>query len=288
MSVTNWKKPIQLLLGLFDPAPDREAQPSAAVDFGKSRPQDVPSKSGEIQSKPISDHNSGSVSGWDHLSSEVRFEFLPRLQKTWRLNKSKGRLVCQLPKVFVNAPDSIRQDMMLWIHSVTHPSPVSRRRKREAQTRLFEWLSPLAPDKIPKGQAKGKTWDLRELFDGLNQAYFQGQLQAVVRWSPQVGGLSTHRKIQKDQTSHHILTISRAYDGPGVPRVAVEGVLYHEMCHIAYPPRQGQGSRRHVHHKAFREAERRFAGFAAWREWEAKHLHRELRILRKGLRLGQK
>lgn len=286
--MTNWKKPIQLLLGLFEPSPDQPTRPSIGPDSSRiSKPELAGAKRGG-EAKPNTEIDSDPLAAWNQLSSEIRFEFLPRLRKTWRLNKTKGYLVCQLPKAFVAAPDSIRQDMLLWIHSVTRPSPVSRHRKREAQARLFEWLSPHSPDKIPKGKAKGQTWDLRELFDGLNQGYFQGQLQAVVRWSPQVGGLSTHRKVLKDQISHHILTISRAYDGASVPRVAVEGVLYHEMCHIAFPPKQGHGSRRHIHHKAFRDAERRYAGFAAWREWEAKHLHRELRILRKGLRLGQK
>ncbi len=277
-----------MLLGLFESASDHDIEPSPAGVRPRSTKTESPEAKMPGERGQKTGIDSDALAKWNLLNPEIRFEFIPRLHKTWRLNKTRGRLVCQLPKVFAMAPDSIRQDMLLWIHSVTHPSPVSRRRKRETQTRLFEWLSPHSPDKVPQGKAKGQTWDLRELFDGLNQTYFQGQLQAVVRWSPQVGGLSTHRKVQKDQISHHILTISRGYDGADVPRVAVEGVLYHEMCHIAFPPKPGQGARRHVHHKDFREAERRYAGFAAWREWEAKHLHRQLRILRKGLRLGQK
>ncbi|MEN9307566.1 MAG: hypothetical protein RL173_1498 [Fibrobacterota bacterium] len=265
----SWKNPVQLLFGLFEtpPAPLRTL-PKPTVSI----PAPVPSRS----PVPAQEHD-----GWRGLSDEVVFEFPPRLRKTWRLIRRRGIWVCQLPKVFVNAPLGVKQDLLAWLRAVLHPSPGSRAKKKQAQTRIFLWMAPHNPDTLPSAQTRQSHWNLDELFQKLNREYFDDALIAVVRWSPQIGGLSTHRKLQTASGSHHLLTISRGYDGPEVPLEAVEGVLYHEMCHIAFPPKVGTGSRRHVHHKEFRAAERRYRHFEAWRAWEAKHLHKQLRILRK-------
>ncbi len=226
--------------------------------------------------------------GWGDQGAEVQFEFPPRLRKTWRLIRSKGHWICQLPVSFQTAPPLVREDMRSWLHAVLHPSPGSRARKKSAQVRIFQWLTPISPELMPRARAQGITWDLEELFKKLNHQYFDGSIQAIVRWSPQIGGLSTHRHLHTATGSHHLLTISRGYDQSSVPREAVEGVLFHEMCHIAVPPKPSQGLRRQVHHKAFREAERRYEGYEAWRSWEARHLHKELRILKKSLWIGRK
>jgi len=275
-----WKNPVQLLLGLFesDPTPrKREVVPK----IGPIEKTMRDSSDRTVETSPMLVRSSPLV------VEGVVFEFPPRLRKTWRLVRRRGSWVCELPRVFEHAPEEIQMDLTIWVKYALRPSPGSRAKKKAAQVRIFHWLSPQLTEKVPLARGKGETWNLEELFEALNRSYFEGRLQAIVRWSPKVGGLSTHRKVDAGGVSHHVLTISRAYDGAGVPRVAVEGVLYHEMCHIAFPPRAGEtGLRRHVHHQEFRKAERRYEGFDAWRQWEQQHLHRQLRILRKRLNLG--
>jgi hypothetical protein len=141
---------------------------------------------------------------------------------------------------------------------------------------------------VPEENSRGQALDLQELFQELNHAHFQGQLLAMVRWSPRVGGLSTHQELRTKEGGRHLITISRAYDGTDVPRAAVAGVLFHEMCHIAVPPRPGGGGKRMVHHKEFRLAERQFPEWAQWREWERTHLARRVRRLGRLLTTSQK
>lgn len=265
------RNPIQLLLGLFGfepslPSPQPPLRPSI-----RSLPAPVLPPSGAHLPETV------------HLEG-VRLEYLPRLRKTWRLVRRQGEWICELPALFREAPLEIQRDLGLWIRCALRPFPGSRAQKKMAQRRVFTWMAPHVRESIPKSEAQGAVWNLQDRFDELNRSYFQGTLEAIVRWSPKIGGLSTHRKIEVNGMNHHVLTISRAYDGAQVPQEAVEGVLFHEMCHIAFPPREGSaGRRRHVHHRAFREAEQRYAGFEAWREWERTHLHRELRRRRKGL-----
>jgi hypothetical protein len=147
-------------------------------------------------------------------------------------------------------------------------------------------MAPRVPDRLPRGDSQGLALDLQELFDELNDRHFEGRLQAIVRWSPRLGGLSTHQELATRDGVRHLITISRAYDGKEVPRLAVGGVLFHEMCHIAYPPRPGRGGKRMVHHKEFRMAERQYPHWEQWREWEKSHLVKRLKKLSKTLMTG--
>jgi hypothetical protein len=188
---------------------------------------------------------------------------VPRLKRGWRLERKGGLAELVIPLRLEAPPPEIAQALAQWVHAVLKPSPGSRLRQKEAAKVVFGWMGE-AGERLPKEASHGRHWDLRPLFDELNADYFQGSLEAVLRWTPREGTTSTHRK----SAGAHILTISSRFDGPSVPREAVLGVLSHEMLHIALPPKEGGGVRRHVHHKEFREAERAFPFHRAWREWE--------------------
>jgi hypothetical protein len=209
----------------------------------------------------------------------VPVEYSSRRRRGWRLTREGGRWVCQAPAALLDAPPEVHDDLQAWIRTVLKPHPGSRARRKEIERRIFAWMAPRAPDRMPSGSSRGAALDLQELFAELNGAHFGGALDATVRWSPRVGGLSTHQELRTGDGIRHLVTISRAYDGADVPRVAVAGVLFHEMCHIAHPPRPGRGGKRMVHHKEFRQAERKFPGWTEWRDWEARHLARRVRRL---------
>ena len=102
--------------------------------------------------------------------------------------------------------------------------------------------------------ARGKWHDLDEIFHGLNQRFFGGQL-AVTRlgWSLQL----SRTILGHYDSGHGTIIVSRAFDSPSVPRYLVEYLVYHEMLHIRYPVER-QGHRRVVHSREFHEAEKRF------------------------------
>jgi hypothetical protein len=242
---------IQLVLDLFG----RESS-SLRVALGKDAPARVPSR-----------------------DPEVPLVFSARRRKGWRLVKEEGGWICQVPEALRESPAEIQTDLREWIRSSLHPFPGSRKRRRDMERRIFTWMGSRLPDRVPPASSRGRALDLQDLFTELNEVHFQGMLEAVVRWSPRIGGLSTHQELRTIDGTRHLITISQAYDGYDVPRVSVAGVLFHEMCHIAHPPRPGRGGKRIVHHKEFRMAERKFPGWVEWREWEKKHLARRVRHL---------
>jgi hypothetical protein len=65
--------------------------------------------------------------------------------------------------------------------------------------------------------------------------------------------------------AHDCIVLSRVLDDPKVPEFVLDFVVYHELLHIAIPPRRGSGSRMIMHPREFRAAERRFP---LWKEAE--------------------
>jgi hypothetical protein len=114
---------------------------------------------------------------------------------------------------------------------------------------------------------KGVRHNLDEVFESLNRGYFDGLLgRPQLGWSRR----ASRTMLGHFDPSHNAIVISRVFDRPGVPRVALEYVMFHEMLHLRYPVDHA-GARRRVHTREFRAAEKVFPRLA-----EAKQILKEL------------
>lgn len=109
---------------------------------------------------------------------------------------------------------------------------------------------------------RGQHYDLDEIFEELNQAYFGGLMgRPRMGWSR----TASRTMLGHYDPSHNAIVISRIFDSPSVPRLALEYVVFHEMLHLRYPV-DHTGARRRVHTREFREAEKQFPRLAEARE----------------------
>ncbi len=101
---------------------------------------------------------------------------------------------------------------------------------------------------------EGQFHNLAEVFDRLNGAYFDGLLGC-----PQLGWSrgASRGMLGHFDPAHNAIVISRIFDRPAVPPLALDYVMFHEMLHLRYPV-DHSGARRRVHTREFREAEKRF------------------------------
>jgi hypothetical protein len=101
---------------------------------------------------------------------------------------------------------------------------------------------------------QGRHRNLESVFERLNQQFFDGLLaQPQLGWSRGASrGLLGHF-----DPSHNAIVISRIFDEPRLPELALEYVMFHEMLHLRYPV-DHNGIRRRVHTKEFRAAEKKF------------------------------
>jgi len=109
----------------------------------------------------------------------------------------------------------------------------------------------------PATDPRGRHFDLEKLFDELNQKYFEGKLtRPRIGWSTK----SWRRQFGcYDPGPSHIL-LNRRMDRHGVPKCAVEYVLYHEMLHVKHPTRRS-GCSLISHSPEFRAEEKQFPQF---------------------------
>jgi predicted metal-dependent hydrolase len=114
---------------------------------------------------------------------------------------------------------------------------------------------------------EGKHRHLEDVFERLNRQHFDGMMGR-----PQLGWSrgASRSLLGHFDPSHNAIIISRIFDRPEVPELALEYVMFHEMLHLRYPVDHA-GARRRVHTKEFREAEKQFP-----RLKEAKELLKKL------------
>lgn len=105
--------------------------------------------------------------------------------------------------------------------------------------------------------ARGLHYDLGEIFERVNGAYFDGGVaRPVLVWSRG----ASRRTFGRYEPAPDRVTLSRALDCADIPAFVVDFVMYHELLH----KRLGVGvanGRQRAHTRAFREAERKFARY---------------------------
>lgn len=104
---------------------------------------------------------------------------------------------------------------------------------------------------------RGSVHHLEEIFEELNGRYFGGMMaRPALGWSH----IRSRTRLGHFDPSHQMIIISRIFDDPRVPRLALEYVMYHEMLHLHYPV-DHSGSRRCVHTREFKAHEKLFPRF---------------------------
>jgi hypothetical protein len=197
----------------------------------------------------------------DNRSTMISFRRQPSLLKV------------RVHHMFLDAPDSV----------VTAIADYAGRGVRAAGRVLDDYIAArqeqirALPRRPAALEARGRCFDLQEIFDELNQQYFQGGIRARIGWGRQTGR-RRRKSIRLGVYDHKAreIRVHPALDHPDVPRFFVEYIVFHEMLHQLFPSDRHTG--RHVHHpRAFRDRERAFPRYEAALTWERQHLHELLR-----------
>jgi hypothetical protein len=129
--------------------------------------------------------------------------------------------------------------------------------------------------------SKGKHHDLLELFQTINERYFNGGINAVITWGKRPTSVvkgATRKTIKLGSYSavDRLIRIHPALDQKWVPRYFVAYIVYHEMLHHVIPGSRGLG-RVNLHPPEFKEREKQFRHFERSMQWEKRHVTRLLR-----------
>ncbi|MGQ0762342.1 MAG: SprT-like domain-containing protein [Acidobacteriota bacterium] len=204
----------------------------------------------------------------DDAAIEVRFYPYAGLHHTIRVRS--GRVYVRLSDVFESAPPDVMHALafLLVARLLSRKAPAAHEKTYRAYAYSPNVLraSDIARQKRGRkvfSSARGKVYDLTELFERINRRYFDGEIEKpVLTWSKR----RAKRILGHHDAVHNTITISKALDARDVPEWFVEYILYHEMLHIKHPAKLING-RRYYHTPAFRSEEQRFPRYQASQEW---------------------
>ena len=154
-----------------------------------------------------------------------------------------------LTQLFCRQPsEEARECYMAYIYEPAVRSRVDEARRTRGRVRLLP--------------ARGRRFDLEEIFSRLNHRFFNNELSSCrIGWSTR----PSRSVLGRYDPAHHTITISKSLDADSIPLDIVEYLVFHEMLHIRIPLERC-GSRRVIHSRAFREAERKFPNYRRVRD----------------------
>lgn len=129
----------------------------------------------------------------------------------------------------------------------------------------------------PRLTTNGTYHDLRQIYNDVNERYFNGRIDAHITWGQRTGRPRRRNSIKMGSYSveDRLIRIHRSLDRAFVPRFFVEWIVYHEMLHQVHDIKVVNG-RRQFHSKEFLEDEARFEHYVEARAWERAHLEQLL------------
>ena len=119
----------------------------------------------------------------------------------------------------------------------------------------------------------GEHHDLRQIYDELNERYFENKIDASITWGARTGRPRRRNSIKMGSYSveDRLIRIHRSLDRAFVPKFFVAWIVFHEMLHQVHDIRVKNG-RREFHSKEFLSDEAQFEHYEEARAWERSHL----------------
>jgi hypothetical protein len=194
---------------------------------------------------------------------EVEFCRFARANSSIRLQN--GQLLVRITDALQGAPTPVMEALAHILLSKLYRLPrpkahIERYRRHLNGSETRDVLRTMQQQRGRKlaAPAKGNHYHLEAIFDDLNLRFFGGSMaKPSLGWS-----LRTSRStLGHYDPAHHAIVLNPVLDRTGVPKLAVEFVMFHEMLHIRHPV-EHRGSRRCIHTPEFKAAERQFPGYA--------------------------
>ena len=199
---------------------------------------------------------------------EFELQFYPFVNINNTVRLSDGRMKLRLSDLLESAPEPVLKAIIHILLAKIYRRPIdrahsSRYRRYIASREMMQKAQRVRQMRGRKRleSAQGRCYDLDEVFDTLNVRFFHGLLgRPQMSWSAE----RARHLLGHYDPAHNAIIISKVFDQPHVPRLAMEYIVYHEMLHLKHPVKI-RGSRRCVHGKEFREEEKAFPQLEAAR-----------------------
>jgi predicted metal-dependent hydrolase len=181
-------------------------------------------------------------------------------------------ITVRVADTFRSVPDDIIRILALILLAKLFGMRIDKEMRRQYKGYVEEHILPHHPSRRRRISnryiARGKHFDLNDIFLKLNGVYFDNALpKPRLGWSLN----NSYTRLGFYSADRQLLVISRIFDNSKVPLAVLEYLVYHEMLHIFFPVQLVNG-RRHIHTPEFRKRESAFPSGTFSEQWLKKNL----------------
>ena len=190
--------------------------------------------------------------------SQIHLE-LKNFNYLFRLKQKNRVILFEINENFISAPREIKE---LLCSAALGGKRSKKNHLLKEYTKSQEYrkisLAMQSDKNINRISQQGRFYDLEEIFEKLNQNYFNGVMERPrLIWSPR----RSRRRLGYYHPESDAITISRSLDVTAAQPLLIEYILYHEMLHKALGIRESNG-RRYAHTREFKNAEKQFKDYS--------------------------
>ena len=190
------------------------------------------------------------------------------------IKRGQGVLTYRIHHMFLGAPPAVVRGLARYAERQDRQAAVLLRNFVDANE---EQIRRRADPRSFTCDTAGRHHDLQEIFDDLNERYFDGAISARITWGPRIKRRKGRSSIKLGSYTCEdaLIRIHPVLDAKDVPAFFVAWIVYHEMLHEIHDMPVVDG-RRVYHTPEFRRAEASFEHYADAVLWERTNLHKLL------------
>lgn len=174
-----------------------------------------------------------------------------------------------LHRMFLQAPKNIMRDLAFYLRGDNLQMAPALKAYMNEKIQTLDYSHKIDLDSL---ETLGEVYDLQEIYNDINEEYFDGRLNLYICW---FGKAKKRYRTRVTLGLYHdpmkLIKINRLLDKPRFPDYLIAFIIYHEMLHYVCPPTVDAKGVKHVHTKAFREQEKRFRYYAKAQQWMKEH-----------------
>ncbi len=171
-----------------------------------------------------------------------------------------GSILLRLHRMFLSADTEVLNEITGLIKS---------RKGKTAHIRRFIGHNIKYIERKPKRikiRTAGRFYNLLDIYDYLNNDYFNGKVSAAITWGARSPRRAARRRTLGSYSKNGgIIRINPVLDSGNVPGYYIEYVVYHEMLHADMDAGTGKGR---AHSREFKRCERLFQHYEKALAWE--------------------
>lgn len=170
-----------------------------------------------------------------------------------------------LHQMFLKAPQNIMEELACYLRREHKSLAPNIKAYIEKNLQKLDYSYQLDLRKL---HTQGQVYNLQQIYDELNDEYFNGELNLYITWFGKARRSSSSRiTFGLFHDPLRLIKINRLLDNKRFPPYFVAYIIYHEMLHYVCPTYVDEKGLKHIHSKAFKEREKKFRYYKHAQQW---------------------